>query len=142
MGPSPTARQIRISYSTFHPCPGYCASSIAACSGVAQTALALMRWASENKCARMEDAALADGLRAALASLEPEKAQAFLDNYAKISGMTLDAMGLNPETMYSAERSQPFRDADLADALELLASSTESVCAVEILDAAIVGAKG
>jgi len=108
----------------------------------AQTALALMRWASENKCARMEDAALADGLRAALASLEPEKAQAFRDNYAKISGMTLDAMGLNPETMSNPERSQPFRDAGLADALELLTSGTENMRAVEILDAAIEGAKG
>ena len=107
-----------------------------------QTALALMRWASENKCARMDSAALADGLRAALAALEPEKAQAFRDNYAKISGMALDAMGLNPETMSNPERSQPFKDAGLADALELLTSSTENMRAVEILDAAIVGAKG
>ena len=107
-----------------------------------QTALALMRWASENKCARMDSAALADGLRAALAALEPEKAQAFRDNYAKISDMALDAMGLNPETMFSAERGQPFKDAGLADALELLTSGTENMRAVELLDAAIEGAKG
>ncbi len=107
-----------------------------------QTALALMRWASENKCARMDSAALADGLRAAFAALAPEKAQAFRDNYAKIAGMALDAMGLNPETMFSAKRGQPFKDAGLADALELLASGTENMRAVEILDAAIAGAKG
>ncbi len=107
-----------------------------------QTALALMRWASENKCARMDSAALADGLRAALAALEPDAAQAFRDNYAKISGMMLDAMSLNPETRYSAGRSQPFKAADLADALERLTSSTESMRAVEILDAAIVAAMG
>ena len=107
-----------------------------------QTALALMRWASENKCARMDSAALADGLRAALAALAPEKAQAFRDNYAKISDMALDAMGLNPETMSNPERGQPFKDAGLADALELLASGTENMRAVEILDAAIAGAKG
>lgn len=107
-----------------------------------QTALALMRWAAESKCARMDSAALADGLRAALAALAPEKAQAFRDNYAKISDMALDAMGLNPETMFSAERGQPFKDAGLADALELLASGTENMRAVEILDAAIAGAKG
>ena len=107
-----------------------------------QTALALMRWAAESKCARMDSAALADGLRAALAALAPEKAQAFRDNYAKISDMALDAMGLNPETMSNPERGQPFKDAGLADALELLASGTENMRAVEILDAAIAGAKG
>ena len=107
-----------------------------------QTALALMRWAAESKCARMDSAALADGLRAALAALAPEKAQAFRDNYAKISDMALDAMGLNPETMFSAERGQPFKDAGLADALELLTSGTENMRAVELLDAAIEGAKG
>ena len=56
--------------------------------------------------------------------------------------MALDAMGLNPETMFSAERGQPFKDAGLADALELFASGTENMRAVEILDAAIAGAKG
>ena len=108
----------------------------------AQTALALMRWASENKCARMDSTALADGLRAALAALAPEKAQAFRDNYAKISGMTLDAMRLNPEAMYSEARNQPFKDAGLADALALLVSGAENIRAVEILDAAIAEALG
>lgn len=105
-----------------------------------QTALALVRWASENKCARMDSAALTDGLRAALAALEPDAAQAFRDNYAKMTGMTLDAMGLNPDTMNSSERGKPFKDAGLADALELLTSSTETVRAVEILNAAIAEA--
>ncbi len=102
-----------------------------------QTAMTLICWASENKCARMDGEALADGLRAALAALEPDAAKAFRDNYADISGMALDAMGLNPETMYSADRSKPFEDAGLADALESLSSSAESVRAVEILNAAI-----
>lgn len=105
-----------------------------------RTALALMRWASESKCARMDSAALAEGLRAALAALEPDVAQAFRDNYAQITGMTLDAMGLDPDTLYSAERGKPFGDAGLADALETLTSSTETVRAVEILNAAIAEA--
>lgn len=108
----------------------------------AQTALSIIRWASESRCMRMNSAALTDNLRAAFAALEPVEAQTFRDNYAKISGMMLDAMGLNPENWSMEERYKPFKDAGLQDAVTALGKETENQRAVDVLNAAIDAVMG
>ena len=92
----------------------------------AQTALALIDWVSKNKCMRMDGAALAENLRAAYAALEPDKARAFRENYASITGVVSDAMGLNPENRNDSEGSKPFTDTGLGRALDFLTSSTKT----------------
>ena len=92
----------------------------------AQTALALIDWVSKNKCMRMDGAALAENLRAAYAALEPDKARAFRDNYARITDVVSDAMGLSPENRNDSESSKPFTDMGLGRALEFLTSSTKT----------------
>ena len=108
----------------------------------AQAALDVMRWASENQCIKMDAAALADNLRVALDALEPAEAQAFSDNFSKISTMMRDAMGLNRETWNNADRKKAFVDAGLGDALEPLLGSSESQRSVEVLIDAIGKAVG
>jgi hypothetical protein len=130
----------------------------------AQTALALIDWVSKNKCMRMDGAALAENLRAAYAALEPDKARVFRDNYARITDVVSDAMGLSPENRNDSEGSKPFTDTGLGRALDfltsstkteapspsagglppltLLASSTETVRAMELLNDAILEAMG
>jgi hypothetical protein len=92
----------------------------------ARTALALIDWVSKNKCMRMDGAALAENLRAAYAALEPDKARAFRDNYARITDVVSDAMGLNPENRNDSEGSKPFTDTGLGRALDFLTSSTKT----------------
>lgn len=92
----------------------------------ARTALALIDWVSKNKCMRMNGAALAENLRAAYAALEPDKARAFRENYASITGVVSDAMGLNPENRNDSEGSKPFTDTGLGRALDFLTSSTKT----------------
>ncbi len=106
------------------------------------TALDLMEWTLKNHCMRMDSAALAENLRAAFAALEPADAQAFRDNYAKISGMALDAMGLNPETWGSAERYKPFDDANQGEAARFFTTDTETQRSLELLNAALTEVMG
>lgn len=107
-----------------------------------RTALALMRWAADNRCMRMDGAALADSLRAAFDALEPADARAFRDNYDKISGMMLDAMSLNDQTWSSADRNAPFRSAGLGDEVSALSKDMENERAVDVLNAAVAAATG
>lgn len=131
---------------------------------VAHTALALIDWASKNKCMRMDGAALAENLRAAYAALEPDKARTFRENYASITGVVSDAMGLSPENTSDSEGSKLFADTGLERALEFLTSSAkteasspsaggnqsltlhgssmETVRAMELLNGAILEAMG
>jgi hypothetical protein len=77
-----------------------------------------------------------------LAALEAKDAQAFRDNYAKISKMLIDALGLNPETRDNPARNQPFKDAGLGEALDKFSADIESRRAADILNAAIGAAMG
>lgn len=107
----------------------------------AQAALAVARWAAENRCISMDGAALRDGIRAVIDALEPADAQAFRDNYDKISGMLLDAFGLNPETQSSPERRKPFEDAGLNDEIDKLLSDLNQR-SLDVLNTAIGAAQG
>ena len=107
----------------------------------AKAALAVARWAAENRCISMDGAALRDGIRAAIDALEPADAQAFRDNYDKISGMLLDAFGLNPETQSSPERRKPFEDAGLDDELGKLLGDLNQR-SFDVLNTAIGAAQG
>lgn len=107
----------------------------------AQAALAVARWAAENRCISMDGEALRDGIRTAIDALEPTDAQAFRDNYDKISGMLLDAFGLNPETQSSPERRKPFEDAGLNDELDKLLGDLNQR-SLDVLNTAIGAAQG
>lgn len=108
----------------------------------AQTAMTLIRWAADNRCMRMDNAGLAKNLRAAFTALEPTDAQAFRDNYAKISGMMLDAMKPSPDGQSDPEIGQPFKDAGLEDELSKINVSTENQRAMEILNATLTEVMG
>ena len=107
-----------------------------------RTALALIRWAADNRCMRMDGAALADNLRTAFDALAPADAQAFRDNYDKISDMMLDAMNLNDKTWGGMDRDGPFRSAGLGDEVSALSKDMENERAVDVLDAAVEAATG
>lgn len=100
----------------------------------AQTAMTLIRWAADNRCMRMDGAGLTENLRAALAILEPADAQAFRDNYARISDLMIDALKLNPDTWSDPERGKSFKDAGLEDELSKINAVTENQRAMEILN--------
>ncbi|MER2143155.1 MAG: hypothetical protein ABS888_05125 [Eubacteriales bacterium] len=108
----------------------------------AQTALAVAQWAADNRCMRMDSEELTKNLHDALAALEAKDAQAFRDNYARISTMLIDALGLNPETWDNPARNQPFKDAGLGEALDKFSADIESRRAADILNAAIGAAMG
>lgn len=107
-----------------------------------QAALDVLRWASEKECVKMNAAALAENLSAALNALTPTEVQAFRDNFGKISTMSRDAMGLNRETWSNPDRKKPFEDAGLGDALGALSGSVENQRSVEVLLDAIGKALG
>ena len=106
----------------------------------AQAAIDVMRWTIEHQCARMDSAALKEGLRSAYAALTPADAMAFSSHYTKVSALMLDAMGLNPKTLSDPNRLKSFRDAGLGDALDKLDRTTESERAVDLLNAAVTAA--
>ena len=108
----------------------------------AQTALTVMRWASDSQCMRMDSAALTDSVRTALEALEPDDVQRFMENYAKLSDMMLDALSLNDETWADPERFEPFADAGLMKEAKILESDAESPRSVDLLNAAIVEVMG
>ena len=103
----------------------------------AQTAIDVLRWAVKHQCARMDNAALTQGLRTAYAALSPADAQAFRDHYAKISALLLDGMGLNSKTLSDPNRLKPFTDANLDKALSELNKPVENRRAADLLNAAV-----
>lgn len=105
----------------------------------AKTALALIEWASNNRCLQVEAAALAENLRAAFAALTPADAQAFKDNYARIKDVMLDSMSLNPQNKADPARFKPFEDAGLKDAINKYANNKANQRSVDLLNAAIGG---
>jgi hypothetical protein len=105
----------------------------------AKTALALIEWASNNRCLQVEAAALAENLRAAFAALTPADAQAFKQNYARLKDVMLDSMSLNPQNKADPARFKPFEDAGLKDAINKYANNKANQRSVDLLNAAIGG---
>ena len=108
----------------------------------AQTAMAVLRWAAENQCARMDPAALSDSFRAALGALNGAEVQAFRDNFARVSGMMLDAMSLNSDTLFITDRYKPFEGAGLRKEVEKLRDNEESRLSADVLISVASGATG
>ena len=108
----------------------------------AQTAMAVLRWAAENQCARMDPAALSDSFRAALGALNGAEVQVFRDHFARLSGMMLDAMSLNPDTLFITDRYKPFEGAGLRKEVEKLRDNEESRLSADVLISVASGATG